>query len=155
MRISPIKVLIVDDEESIRHLLRRQLEGLDMECVIASSGHEALEKTARNEFDLILLDVKMPGISGLEVLEKIKRRHPRPYVLMISALADVSITAKALILGADDYITKPWDINYLGSRLSVALEMKELGSREITRYLISQQVEHIEREVSSRYPLMG
>ena len=155
----PSSALIVDDEQTIQYALRMELEKMGMNCVNVSSGEEALEMTARREYDLIMLDVKMPRMSGLEVLRRIRPDHPETCLLMLSALVDVSIALEALQLGADDYITKPWDVADLASRLTRAKERRVLALRRgqaaaqnldtsnITGDLMSQQVNSFMREV--------
>ena len=118
--------LKVDDEESIQYLLSKQLEQWGYVCAAVSSGQEALEKLASRQFDLMLLDMRMPGMSGLEVLRQSRDDHPAMCVVMLSALLDVKVMAEAIALGADDYITKPCDPDVLKIRLQKAREHREL-----------------------------
>lgn len=118
--------LIVDDERPIQYLLSKQLEPWGYVCAAVSSGQEALEKLASRHFDLMLLDVRMPGMSGLEVLRQSRDDHPAMCVVMLSALLDVKVMAEAIALGADDYITKPCDPDDLKIRLQKAHEHREL-----------------------------
>ena len=85
--------LIVDDESSIRNILSAQLEELGYECVAVSGGEEALDKVARHQFDLMMLDVKMPGMSGLEVLTRFRDDHLETCVVMLSGLVDATIAS--------------------------------------------------------------
>ena len=160
-------VLIVDDEDSVRYVLARELKALGYEPVTATGGREALANLSSQRFSLVMLDVKMPGMSGLEVLAKLRRSHPSTAVAMLSAIADTDIAAEALRLGADDYLTKPWSSEDLGARVNGVLARKgkpasgeegasegpESGPRsldagEITKDLISQQVTLYERLAS-------
>ena len=118
--------LIVDDEQPVQYLLSKQLEQWGYVCAAVSSGHEALEKLANKQFDLMLLDVRMPGMSGMEVLRQSRDDHPAMCVVMLSALMDVKVIAGAIALGADDYITKPCDPDDLKIRLRKAHEHREL-----------------------------
>ena len=122
-------VLIVDDEAPIQYLLSKQLEQWGYVCAAVSSGQEALEKLASRQFDLMLLDVRMPGISGLEVLRQSRDDHPAMVVVMLSALMDVKVIAEAIAMGADDYIAKPCDPDDLNIRLRKAHEHRELVNR--------------------------
>ena len=124
--------LIVDDEQPIRYLLSKQLEQWGYVCAAVSSGQEALEKLASRQFELMLLDVRMPGMSGLEVLRQLRDDHPAMCVVMLSALLDVKIMAEAIALGADDYITKPCDPDDLNIRLRKAHEHRELVNQRPT-----------------------
>ena len=153
--------LVVDDEKSIQYALSKELEGLGYECVTASSGREALETASRQEFDLLMLDVRMPGMSGLEVLRNFRTDHPETCVIMLSAMVETSIATAAMEFGADDYVTKPWDLDDLSMRLKRAQERRELArqgesesaenrvvSRDLTSDLVSQQIALFERQPS-------
>ena len=124
--------LIVDDEQPIQYLLSKQLEQWGYVCAAVSSGQEALEKLASRQFELMLLDVRMPGMSGLEVLRQSRDDHPAMTVVMLSALLDVKVMAEAIALGADDYITKPCDPDDLNIRLRKAHEHRELVNQRPT-----------------------
>ena len=89
MSVPTKKALVVDDEESMRYVVALQLNHLGYECVTASSGVEALEKLGIQSFDLMMLDILMPGMSGLEVLSKARIDYPRICIVMLSALVDV------------------------------------------------------------------
>ena len=121
--------LIADDEEPIQYLLSRQLQQLGYSCVSVSSGQEALDKAARRDFSLMLLDVKMPGMSGLEVLRKFRPHHPETCVVMLTAVVDRAIFDEAVKLGADDFVLKPCRPEYLVMRLHRAHERRELARR--------------------------
>ena len=119
------KVLIVDDEENVRTVLRRRLESEYFYCVTAASGQEALEVAAVQEFDVALLDILMPGLSGMEVLHKLISWHPTIQVIMITSVADSDTITEAMNLGAYDYVTKPFNMNDLVDRVEWALEKKK------------------------------
>lgn len=127
--------LIVDDEETIRYVLSAQLAKLGYRSVTVASGQEALEKMTHREFDLVLLDVRMPGMSGLEVLDRIRSKDARTCVAMLSAVIDAAVAAHAQKLGADDYIAKPCDLGYLKKRLDLALERRARPGKSEARGL--------------------
>ena len=147
--------LIVDDEESIRDLLSRQLKHLGYDSVAVSNGPKALEQMARQRFDLVMLDIRMPRMSGLEVLRQLRRSYTGTCVVVLSAVVDVEITASALSLGADDYVTKPGSADYLRMRIEAAQAHRkrvkrgepprEVSLDEITKDLMQQQVALFER----------
>ncbi len=120
------KVLIVDDEESIRSILSRKLEAEGYSCMTASDGQEAVDTASTQDFDLVLTDIKMPGMSGIEVLSWIVSEQPDTCVIMITALADAQTAVEAMKLGAYDYVTKPFDLDALGMRVEKALERRRL-----------------------------
>ena len=103
------KVLVVDDEETVRVLLQRILQAAGYEAVIAANGKEALSVIADGGIDVVMLDINMPGLSGVEVLGKISADWPDLCVIMVTAVADVQTAVTAMKLGAHDYITKPFD----------------------------------------------
>jgi len=103
-----MSVLIVDDEEMMRDLLQRILSKGGFEIHSASSGDEALKELATNQIDLIISDIKMPGMDGFELLKKIKSRYPDKCVVMMTAFGDTYTVKDALLLGADEYVTKPF-----------------------------------------------
>jgi two-component system response regulator AtoC len=120
------KVLVVDDQETIRHFLAKAFEQEGHEVVQASSGEQAVELVATDHPDAAVLDLKLPGISGMEVLEKIKQMDRQIPVIMITAYGEISSAVKAMKMGAFDYITKPADIDRLVLTLERALESQKL-----------------------------
>jgi len=119
-------VLIVDDEESIRDVLSRKLEVDDYNVVTASDGKEALWESFMQDFDLVLLDINMPGMSGMEVLSQVVTDHPDTSVVMITAVNDTQTAVEAMKLGAYDYLNKPFDMSTLTMRIQKALERRRL-----------------------------
>jgi response regulator RpfG family c-di-GMP phosphodiesterase len=120
------RVLVVDDEESIRSILSRKLETEGYYCVTAADGKEAIETASQQDFDLVLTDVKMPGMSGIEVLSNMVADHPDTAVIMITAVSDAQAAVEAMKMGAYDYVTKPFDLEALGMRVEKALERRRL-----------------------------
>ena len=120
-------ILIIDDERDMLQLLKRSLEP-DMKCRIhtAQSGKEGLQILARESLDLVLADIKMPEMSGLELLERIKRDYPDLTVVMMTAFGGVETAVEAMRNGAYDFITKPFDHETLLVRLEKALERSSL-----------------------------
>ena len=109
MPAEKIKILVVDDEETVRLLLQRVLQAAGYDAVIAADGEEALSVIANGDIDVALLDIKMPGLSGIDVLRRISTDWPDLCVIMATAVADVETGVEAMKLGAYDYITKPFD----------------------------------------------
>ncbi len=120
-------ILIVDDERDLLQLLKRSLEP-DLNCrvQIASNGDAALKNLGTGVFDLVLADIKMPGMNGLELLEHIKKEMPDLTVVMMTAHGDIEMAVQAMKSGAYDFITKPFDHDALLIRLEKALERSSL-----------------------------
>jgi DNA-binding response OmpR family regulator len=118
-----LHVLIVDDEPAICDLLSDDLSELGYLCEIAPDGNSALQKMAKDKFDIALLDIRLPGISGIELLKEINSRYTSA-VIMITAIDDVNTAVESMKLGALDYIVKPFNLNTLSSRIRAALEKK-------------------------------
>lgn len=126
------RILVVDDHESNRDILSRRLTRDAHQVVTAASGESALALVEREQFDLILLDLLMPGMSGYEVLEHLKcdPRHSEIPVLMISALNEIESAVRCIEAGAEDYLAKPFDPVLLRARVNACLEKKRLRDRE-------------------------
>ncbi|HWV99669.1 MAG TPA: adenylate/guanylate cyclase domain-containing protein [Candidatus Acidoferrum sp.] len=136
------RLLLADDDEPNRELLRRRLEKLGYEVTACGNGLEALQRLGAAEFDLVLLDLLMPGLDGREVLARIKSdpawRHLP--VIMISAMDQVEGIVRCIELGAEDYVAKPFNSVFLRARIGAALEKKRLRDREVS-YLLQIQKE--------------
>ncbi len=120
-------LLVVDDEPDLLGLLKRSLEP-DLDCTVttADSGKAALSLFSENSFDLVLLDMKMPEMDGMELLELIRRARPAQTVVMMTAYGDIDTAVSAMRNGAYDFITKPFDHDALLLRLDKALERSAL-----------------------------
>jgi len=102
------KILIVDDEEGMREFLTYMLEGESYQVSTASNGLGALEKLRQEEFALVLADIKMPGIDGLEMLRRIKEIDEQIVVIVMTAYASLDTAIKAIKFDAHDYLVKPF-----------------------------------------------
>jgi two-component system KDP operon response regulator KdpE len=117
---SGARVLVVDDEPAILRVVHTNLSGHGFRVDTAATGHEALEATTRVRPDVILLDLGLPDMDGLEVIRAIRSRTPTP-IVVLSARGAEHEKVVALDLGADDYLTKPFGVNELLARVRVAL----------------------------------
>jgi len=120
------KILIVDDEIHMRDLIERALEPLsdaDVQFLSARGGIEAIEKATLYKPDMVILDIMMPDLSGIEVCSKVKKDGLSPYVLMLTAMGQKNNKIDALEVGADEYITKPFDPEYLLQRVSQIIKV--------------------------------
>lgn len=116
------RILIVDDDDELRANLSEILKGNGYQTDEASSGKEAIEKAVSEEFDIVLLDLMMPGISGMDVLTELKKVKPRTKVIMITAFATIDNAVEAIKKGAADYISKPFRIEELDITIRRGLE---------------------------------
>jgi len=112
--MSSTKIFIVDDELVMRKSLSGWLERDGYEVDTAESGEEAIEKLKKTRFDLLLVDIKMEGISGLDVLKHVMENDPDVAVVMITAYGSISTAIEAMKNGAHDYLLKPFDPDELG-----------------------------------------
>ena len=126
-----IQVLVVDDEKIMQDSLSRILTKEGYEVQTASSGEEAIEKFDREFFDIVLLDIKMPGIGGIETLRRLKEMDPAITILIVTGYPSIDSAVKAIKLGAYDYITKPFTPDVLRVAINRALERKSLLSENL------------------------
>jgi DNA-binding NtrC family response regulator len=117
-------VMVVDDEEKVRKYLSRLLENRGFEVDTAADGDAALVMLARRDFDIILLDVLMPGPDGIAVLKEIKKRKPLTEVIILTGNASVTTGIEGIQLGAIDYLMKPVNLENLMICMHEALEQR-------------------------------
>lgn len=103
-----VKIMVVDDEAIMRNLLLKILEQEGYQVTLVSSAREAIEKLNSEKFEIVLSDVKMPDINGFELLKNIKKGWPQTAIIMMTGYGDAYTVKEALMLGADEYITKPF-----------------------------------------------
>jgi DNA-binding response OmpR family regulator len=115
------KILIVDDEDTLRELVRNELEHNGFEVVEAPGGAEALSFLVGNEVDLVILDIKMPGLGGLDVLQRIREDDLARKVIMLTGVGELKIARESLQLGASDFMSKPFDMSNLLSCINRVL----------------------------------
>jgi len=135
------KILVVDDEQLIRWSLEQNLKKQGYEVTTAASGEEALKMVREDPPDLMLLDIQLPGMNGIEVLEKVKELETDVLVIMVTALGVVETAVKAMRLGAYDYVNKPFNLDELAIVIKKALETGEL----------KREVAHLRSEQTKRY----
>ena len=136
MTSNPATVLIVDDERSIRHSLRTILTSMGFTIVEAARGEEALALVRTAHFDAVLLDINMPGMGGVDVCRTMRRNLPRLPILMLTVQGNEDSKVEALDAGADDYITKPFQLRELTARLRVATRRNVPGNDEAAAIVI-------------------
>ncbi len=141
------KILIIEDESAIRRVLKKIIsEDNDLYQVEeAEDGLEGIEKIMKDDYDLVLCDIKMPKMDGVEVLERVKKIKPEIPIVMISGHGDLDTAVNTMRLGAFDYISKPPDLNRLLNTVRNALEKKEL--------IVENK--RLKKKVSKKYEMIG
>ncbi|MGH7637991.1 MAG: HD domain-containing phosphohydrolase [Gemmatimonadaceae bacterium] len=122
----PVHCLVVDDEPRLRQVLLHLMRTDGFRCFEAGNGVEALEILERQEVSLVMSDMRMPRMDGIELLKQIRARWPDTAVVMITAVADVEVAVSCLASGAMDYLTKPFHLEEVRARVKQALEKRRL-----------------------------
>jgi response regulator RpfG family c-di-GMP phosphodiesterase len=139
-----VRVLIVDDDLALRTILSVMLTHADFLCRTAACGEEVLRLLASDPTDVVISDLRMPGISGMDLLIEVRKRYPRLAFLMVTGEDETRVGVRAMQLGADDYLLKPFDADVVLGSLHRALQKKKL-EREVQEYRL-----HLEEMVSER-----
>jgi putative two-component system response regulator len=141
-------VLVIDDEAVIRRLLCQKLISEGYPCQEAATAEEFFEKLKNNQVGLVILDIKMPGKSGIELLPEIKAAYPDTAVIMATAVTELSVAIQCIKKGADDYICKPFNLDEVSLSVKSALEKRQLQLkiREYQHHL-EEKIEEQTREI--------
>src|SRR3954454_4896102 len=126
-----LRVLFVDDERSLQEFMRAELPRLGHEVTVCPDGRQAVKALEKGAFDAALLDLRMPGLSGIEVLEEIKKVSPETDVVIMTGHASIETAIEAVRLGAFDYITKPCKLTQIETILRKVLERRELKNKNL------------------------
>ncbi|PKN66206.1 MAG: response regulator [Deltaproteobacteria bacterium HGW-Deltaproteobacteria-15] len=150
-------ILVVDDEKNIRLTLSQSLESLGVEIRTAVNGEEALQKLQEEDFSLILLDLKMPGMDGMEVLRRVRERWSKARVIIITAHGTIESAVEAMKLGAADFIQKPFSPREIRGLVTQVLEREALTEETAedyqtwislsNRYITDRQFEDARRAI--------
>jgi two-component system response regulator AtoC len=135
------RILAVDDEENMLHFLSKLLKGEGYRVEVARTGREALEKTKESDFDLAVLDIKLPDMDGMAVLRAFREMAPEANVVMITAYGSIESAVEAMKAGAYDYIVKPFRAEEILKAVEKTLEQRRLR----------REIQHLRREVERRY----
>ena len=118
------KILLIDDEEDFLAVMSERMEAREMKVTTAASPHEGLEKAAAGSFDVVILDLMMPGMDGIETLKILKEKNPDLEVILLTGHATIRQGVEAMKLGALDLLEKPADLNELADKIHVAQAKK-------------------------------
>jgi two-component system nitrogen regulation response regulator GlnG len=139
--MAPERILIVDDEESVRWVLKKALEKEGLEAVLAKDAVEAFSRLQDGNIAAVLMDIRMPGMSGLDALEKIRNEGRNIPVIIMTAQSTMQNAIEAMRRGAYDYITKPFDLDEVSILVKKALDVRHL----------SEEVDTLRAEVREKY----
>ncbi len=128
-----VRLLLVDDEARFVETLSKRLTARGFEVEGALGGPQALELLDARPFDVVLLDVWMPGMDGLEVLKAIRRRHPSVKIILVSGNASINAAIEGMRLGAVDYLLKPVEIDDILAKVEAAFEKKTIEEADAAR----------------------
>lgn len=151
MAVGKLKILVVDDEETVRLVFQRVLQAAGYDVTTAADGIEALSLIGNAGIDVVLLDIKMPGPSGVDVLARISADWPDICVIMVTAVTDIQTAVGAMKLGAYDYITKPFERDKMLRKIRQSIERWQEQTQERQHYLqlqqnITEQTRHIQEQ---------
>ena len=138
------RILIVDDEAAIRKLLCRKLSREGYQCEEADSDGQTLDKLRSSPIELVILDIKMPGKSGIELLPEIKADYPHTMVIMATAVAETSVAIQCMKQGADDYVCKPFNLNEVAVSVARTLDKRRLQLK------VEDYQQHLEEKVDQQ-----
>ena len=132
---APVRILVVDDEPPIRRLLKTSLGSQGYHVLEAEDGEQALTQIERGAIDVVVLDLGLPNMHGFDVIARIRARNPTVPIIVLSVRSDEGGKVRALDLGADDYVTKPFGADELLARIRAALRhrLQQEGERPIFR----------------------
>ncbi|MGE5409319.1 MAG: sigma-54-dependent transcriptional regulator [Clostridiales bacterium] len=148
------KILIIDDDESIRKTITNYLKRQGYEVLSAPDGIKGFETAEKEQIDLVISDIRMPGLNGLEVLEKVKAMDSHIQVILITAHDDMQSTVMAMQKGAYDYIEKPLEIERLKVAVKRALENKQLSEQLSSFITIESSAYNLENTIVGKTPEM-
>jgi DNA-binding NtrC family response regulator len=140
--MATITLLLVDDEGDFLRFLKTRLENRGMKTLAAANGLDAIKLMDEHHIDVVVLDVKMSGIDGLQVLRKIKQGHPLVEVILLSGHATVDSAIEGLKLGAFDYLTKPCDISELMTKVDEAYSRKQTTEEKTRKAKVDKTIRH-------------
>jgi len=129
----PTKVLVVDDEKDFVKMISLRLNELGEKVTPSYSGKESLETLEKNDIDVVILDIKMPGMDGISTLREIKKRFPLIEVIMLTGHGSIGSAVEGMKLGAFDYLLKPADFDDLSAKMEAARKRKDEQEERIRK----------------------
>ena len=129
-----MRLLVVEDEPAIAEVLARALRRNGYAVDVAGDGHAALDSAAASDYDAVLLDLSLPGVDGMTVCREIRTAQPQCYILMVTARTSVDDRVAGLDAGADDYLTKPFDLAELQARLRAVFRRDRVARQPVLEF---------------------
>lgn len=152
MAVEQLRILVVDDEETVRNLLQRTLAEAGYSVTTAANGEETLSAVSQGKVEVVLLDIKMPGMSGIEVLGKLTTYWPEICVIIVTAVVDTQTAVEALKMGAYDYITKPFNRDEVVKKVQEAVEKWNYQLQDKRRYLqLKESIAHQTQRMQEQF----
>jgi len=145
------KILIVDDEKNIRQTLSTHLKSEDYEVETAMNGEEGLKEFDKNNYDLVLLDMKLPGVDGIEILKKMKEKKEDIVVIIITAYGTIENSVEAMKLGAFDYIQKPFNPDEISDIVTDVLNRKKFEKKEEDLENFDDYLVYAKKQINKRH----
>jgi DNA-binding NtrC family response regulator len=140
--MNTIHLLLVDDEEQFLSTTKKLLERRGVDTRTCSNGFDALDILAKHRIDVVVLDIKMPGIDGIDVLSKIKHDHPDVEVILLTGHASVQSAVEGLKLGAFDYLTKPSKVSDIMAKVEEAFDKKRVKEEKARKAKVDNIIRH-------------
>ena len=136
-QLEEVSVLLVDDEVDFVSTLTKRMDKRGLKTSSVNSGEDALEFLGQHLMDVVILDVKMPGIGGIQTLREIKKRYPLTEVIMLTGHANVEVAIQGMEVGAFDYLMKPMAIDDLVYKIQDACKKKSIQEKKIKERLLN------------------
>ena len=146
----PKQILVIEDERDIADLIQLHLEDLDYAVSVARDGNTGLRKSSAGSWDMIILDLRLPGVDGLEICQRLRQRSEYVPILMLTSKSSELDRVVGLELGADDYVTKPFSILELMARVKAILRRAELSERSQKQTLDKVQLSYLTIDPATR-----
>ena len=146
----PKQILVIEDERDIADLIQLHLEDLDYAVSVARDGNTGLRKSSAGSWDMIILDLRLPGVDGLEICRRLRQRSEYVPILMLTSKSSELDRVVGLELGADDYVTKPFSILELMARVKAILRRAELSERSQKQALDKVQLSYLTIDPATR-----
>jgi len=148
---SKFRLLLVDDEEQFRQTLGKRLKEYGYDVDEVGTGMDALELLGKQPIDVVVLDIRMPGLSGLETLAEIRKRNLGAEVILLTGHSDVPSAIEGMRLGAFDYLMKPHDFQSLLAKIAEACSVKRTRDERLRLAELRAQLDHLKDAVRASY----